>query len=146
MPSCSIKKGEDGEETVVKKCEPGDVFGWPPSRCCCTQFWQLGWEDLGRSGELALLYNCPRAASVDAKARKACVVLTLLRTILSMIFNASFSAFQEDCVLWKLDRDTFNHIVPQRKYFSDIACQLCCVINSYRGTARATIGLTPHSR
>ncbi|CAE7399514.1 pkaR [Symbiodinium natans] len=60
---CLIKKGEDAEETVVKKCEPGDVFG-----------------------ELALLYNCPRAASVEAK---------------------------EDCVLWQLDRDTFTHIVKE---------------------------------
>ena len=35
-------------------------------------------------GELALLYNAPRAASIKAKT---------------------------DCVVWKLDRDTFNHIV-----------------------------------
>ena len=35
-------------------------------------------------GELALLYNAPRAATITAN---------------------------EDCVLWKLDRDTFNHIV-----------------------------------
>ncbi|KAF7456640.1 cAMP-dependent protein kinase regulatory subunit [Cryptosporidium felis] len=35
-------------------------------------------------GELALLYNCPRAASVVAKS---------------------------DCLLWALDRETFNHIV-----------------------------------
>jgi len=51
----------DGKPTVVKKCEPGDVFG-----------------------ELALLYNCPRAASVTAKG---------------------------DCVCWQLDRESFNHIV-----------------------------------
>jgi len=51
----------DGAEKVVKTCEAGDVFG-----------------------ELALLYNCPRAASVESS---------------------------EACVLWKLDRDTFNHIV-----------------------------------
>lgn len=35
-------------------------------------------------GELALLYNAPRAATITAN---------------------------EDCLLWKLDRDTFNHIV-----------------------------------
>lgn len=35
-------------------------------------------------GELALLYNCPRAASVVAKS---------------------------ECLLWALDRETFNHIV-----------------------------------
>jgi len=58
---CIIKV--DGSEKVVKTCEPGDVFG-----------------------ELSLLYNCPRAASVDA---------------------------QERCVLWKLDRDTFSNIVKE---------------------------------
>lgn len=35
-------------------------------------------------GELALLYNAPRAASIQAV---------------------------EDSIVWKLDRDTFNHIV-----------------------------------
>merc|ERR1719473_2626102 len=56
-----LKKMEDGTEKNVKTCEPGDCFG-----------------------ELALLYNCPRAASVDSKGK---------------------------CVLWQLDRETFNHIV-----------------------------------
>jgi len=51
------------EGKVVKTCEPGDVFG-----------------------ELALLYNCPRAASVEAR---------------------------DACVLWQLDRDTFNNIVKE---------------------------------
>lgn len=35
-------------------------------------------------GELALLYNCPRAATVKAKT---------------------------DCLLWSIDRETFNHLV-----------------------------------
>jgi len=51
----------DGTDKVVKTCEVGDVFG-----------------------ELALLYNCPRAASVVAK---------------------------DQCVCWQLDRETFNFIV-----------------------------------
>jgi len=54
-------KNINGEDKVVKTCDAGDVFG-----------------------ELALLYNCPRAASVVAKG---------------------------DCVCWKLDRESFNHIV-----------------------------------
>lgn len=58
---CVIKI--DGADKVVKTCEAGDVFG-----------------------ELALLYNCPRAATVQA---------------------------QEACVMWKLDRDTFNNIVKE---------------------------------
>jgi len=59
---CLIKL-PDGSEKPVKTCGAGDVFG-----------------------ELALLYNCPRAASVVAK---------------------------ETAVLWQLDRDTFNHIVRE---------------------------------
>jgi len=55
------KKQPDGEDKLVKECKAGDAFG-----------------------ELALLYNCPRAASVKAHDR---------------------------CVLWQLDRETFNHIV-----------------------------------
>jgi cAMP-dependent protein kinase regulator len=51
----------EGEEKVVKTCNGGEVFG-----------------------ELALLYNCPRAASVVAK---------------------------EEATLWELDRETFNRIV-----------------------------------
>eukprot|EP00747_Dinoflagellata_sp_TGD_P165099 gnl/TRDRNA2_/TRDRNA2_185942_c0_seq1.p1 gnl/TRDRNA2_/TRDRNA2_185942_c0~~gnl/TRDRNA2_/TRDRNA2_185942_c0_seq1.p1 ORF type:complete len:434 (-),score=126.89 gnl/TRDRNA2_/TRDRNA2_185942_c0_seq1:83-1201(-) len=57
------KKSIDGEEKVVKTCNAGDVFG-----------------------ELALLYNCPRAASVDAK---------------------------DKCICWQLDRDTFTNIVSE---------------------------------
>lgn len=59
---CSINM-DGGAEKVVKTCEAGDVFG-----------------------ELALLYNCPRSASVTAKGT---------------------------CVLWKLDRETFTHIVKE---------------------------------
>jgi cAMP-dependent protein kinase regulator len=51
----------DGQSKVVKTCSDGDVFG-----------------------ELALLYNCPRAADVMAKTT---------------------------CICWQLDRDTFNNIV-----------------------------------
>jgi len=52
----------DGAEKVVKTCGPGDAFG-----------------------ELALLYNCPRAASVQSR--------------------------DKPCQLWELDRETFNGIV-----------------------------------
>merc|ERR1719229_116925 len=51
----------NGEENTVKTCDAGDVFG-----------------------ELALLYNCPRAASVVAKVDSLC---------------------------WQLDRESFNNIV-----------------------------------
>lgn len=60
-PEC--KKLINGEQKVVKKCSPGDVVG-----------------------ELALLYNCPRAATVEAVDR---------------------------CLFWQLDRETFNHIVKE---------------------------------
>jgi cAMP-dependent protein kinase regulator len=51
-----------GEPKVVKTCVEGDAFG-----------------------ELALLYNCPRAASVQAG--------------------------DAQCVIWQLDRETFNAVV-----------------------------------
>lgn len=57
---CSILQ-EDGSDKVVKTCSSGDVFG-----------------------ELALLYNAPRAASVTAK---------------------------DEGILWQLDRETFSNIV-----------------------------------
>jgi cAMP-dependent protein kinase regulator len=50
----------DGVEKVVKTCKRGDIFG-----------------------ELALLYSCPRAASVISR---------------------------EKCVLWELDRETFRNV------------------------------------
>lgn len=52
---------DGGKEVMVKVVGPGDVFG-----------------------ELALLYNAPRAATVKST---------------------------EECHLWRLDRDTFNAIV-----------------------------------
>jgi len=59
--SLECYKNIEGVEKMVKQVGPGDAFG-----------------------ELALLYSCPRAASVKAV---------------------------EKCVLWELDRETFNHIV-----------------------------------
>merc|ERR1719222_129700 len=58
---CLKKAAKGGEEKVVKTCTVGDVFG-----------------------ELALLYNCPRAASVQSRQK---------------------------VTLWELDRETFNRIV-----------------------------------
>jgi len=59
--TCECFKNINGEEKSVKIVHAGDNFG-----------------------ELALLYSCPRAASVFVK---------------------------EKCILWQLDRETFNHIV-----------------------------------
>lgn len=59
--SYSCSKVIEGKETHLKNYGPGDVFG-----------------------ELALLYNAPRAATIEASS---------------------------DGLLWVLDRNTFNHIV-----------------------------------
>lgn len=60
-PEC--KKLINGEQKKVKQCIPGDVFG-----------------------ELALLYNCPRAATVETPDR---------------------------CLCWRLERETFNSVVRE---------------------------------
>jgi len=61
--NCFKKFSKDGEDKLVKSYGPGDAFG-----------------------ELALLYNSPRAATVKAKT---------------------------NCICWALDRETFNHIVKE---------------------------------
>ncbi len=58
---CFRRKNENSENQFLRKYVPGEAFG-----------------------ELALLYNAPRAATIIAS---------------------------EDCLLWSLDRETFNHIV-----------------------------------
>lgn len=59
--SCTKVFSGNTEPTFLKEFQPGEGFG-----------------------ELALLYNAPRAATITAKT---------------------------DCILWSLDRETFNHIV-----------------------------------
>jgi cAMP-dependent protein kinase regulator len=87
-------KNIDGTDTVVKTCWPGDVFG-----------------------ELALLYNVPRAASVLAKVK---------------------------CVCWQLERGTFNHVVKdaavrRRNRYDDLlkSAPLLSTIGQYE---RAQLG------
>lgn len=58
---CFKRFSKDGENTYLKTYHPGEAFG-----------------------ELALLYNAPRAASIQAKTK---------------------------CLLWSLDRECFNVIV-----------------------------------
>jgi len=60
---CFKKFTKDGEDKYLKTYNPGEAFG-----------------------ELALLYNAPRAATIIAKA---------------------------ECITWALDRETFNHIVKE---------------------------------
>jgi cAMP-dependent protein kinase regulator len=80
-------------ETVINQGEQGDVLYLIESGtldCYKTFDKDEGpkhlkiYEPGEAFGELALLYNAPRAATIIAK---------------------------EDCILWALDRQTFNHIV-----------------------------------
>lgn len=84
---------QNGVERVVKTCGRGDVFG-----------------------ELALLYNCPRAASVDS-------------------VNA--------CTVWRLDRETFNHVVKdaatKRNLKYDVFLRKVSLFSSLNDYQRAQI-------
>lgn len=84
------------QEKVVKKCGPGDFFG-----------------------ELALLYNCPRAASVEARTSS---------------------------LLWQLDRETFNHIVRdasmKKRETYDSFLKAIPVLESLQAYERGTLAET----
>jgi cAMP-dependent protein kinase regulator len=80
-------------ETVIKQGDRGDVLYVIESGvldCYKTfneedgQIFLKNYEAGDSFGELALLYNAPRAATIIAKT---------------------------DCILWSLDRETFNHII-----------------------------------
>ena len=78
----AIKQGEEGDAIyLVEKgeleCNKVLKEGDPPT-------FLKNYEPGESFGELALLYNCPRAANIIAKT---------------------------DCILWGLDRQTFNYIV-----------------------------------
>jgi cAMP-dependent protein kinase regulator len=78
----------DGVERVVKTCVQGDLFG-----------------------ELALLYNCPRAASVVSRT---------------------------DSTVWELDRETFNNIVMiavqrKRTLYHDMLRKVPVFVNMSEG-------------
>jgi len=70
-------------------------------------------EPGGVFGELALLYNCPRAATI--------------RTI-------------NDCVLWSIDRETFNHLVK------DAAARKRDLYDSFLKTVDLLKTLDPYER
>lgn len=80
--TCVIKEGEEGAE----------LFMVQSGRLACTKVFKgntepthlKNYEPGEAFGELALLYNAPRAATITAN---------------------------EDCILWALDRQTFTHIV-----------------------------------
>jgi cAMP-dependent protein kinase regulator len=77
-----IEQGGDGEDLYVVESGSLDCFKLFSGN---TEETHLKTYVSGDSfGELALLYNAPRAATIIAK---------------------------EDCLLWSLDRNTFNHIV-----------------------------------
>jgi len=91
--SLDCTKSIDGEEKVVRSVNPGDVFG-----------------------ELALLYNCPRAATVIAK---------------------------EACICWQLDRDTFSNIVKdaatRRREKYDTFLKQVSILNSLGAYERSQV-------
>ena len=89
---------------------PGDVFG----------------------DELALLYNCPRAASVEAGGRPSILMYfasVWIRLLVVDSWHQTLAAptarkATEEAVVWQLDRETFSHIVrdasaKRREAFQD---------------------------
>ena len=83
-------------------------------------------------GELALLYNCPRAASVEAGGRPSILMYfasVWIRLLVVDSWHQTLAAptarkATEEAVVWQLDRETFSHIVrdasaKRREAFQD---------------------------
>lgn len=83
-------------------------------------------------GELALLYNCPRAASVEASGRPIILMYfasVWIRLLVVDSWHQTLAAptarkATEEAVVWQLDRETFSHIVrdasaKRREAFQD---------------------------
>ena len=77
-----IRQGEDGSELFV--VESGTLSCQKIFKGKSEAIFLKRYEPGEAFGELALLYNAPRAATIVADT---------------------------DCLLWSLDRETFNHIV-----------------------------------
>ena len=69
---------------------------------------------------LALLYNCPRAASVQAVQRHPFPLRSSMR-------KESKGSKPERSVLWELDRESFNNIVGDFSFlFSSVCADAAC--------------------
>jgi cAMP-dependent protein kinase regulator len=77
-----INEGEDGDDLFV--VESGELDCHKKFPDAPEPKYLKTYQPGEAFGELALLYNAPRAATISAKT---------------------------DCLMWKLDRNTFNHIV-----------------------------------
>ncbi|KAL7067480.1 putative cAMP-dependent protein kinase regulatory subunit [Cryptosporidium serpentis] len=77
-----INQGDDGDKLYI--IEKGQVDCFKEFKDSSERKHLCNLKPGDAFGELALLYNCPRAATVIASS---------------------------DCLLWALDRETFNHIV-----------------------------------
>jgi|JI9StandDraft_2_1071091.scaffolds.fasta_scaffold81679_2 cAMP-dependent protein kinase regulator len=113
------KKIKSGE-VVITEGEKGDVlYIVEAGQLDCTKVLNKGanptflkvYSEGDSFGELALLYNAPRAATITAKS---------------------------DCILWALDRETFNHIVKdaamkQREKYEEFlkGMEILNGVNSY---------------
>ncbi len=88
--ACTKTFSGNTEPTYLKEFQPGEGFG-----------------------ELALLYNAPRAATITAK---------------------------DECVLWSLDRETFNHIVK------DAACRKRDRYEQFLNSVKILSTMDPYER
>lgn len=114
LPGCCVyfcREGEEGDNFYA--IESGTFVATKAGEQ------KFRYEGKGSFGELALMYNCPRAATVIARSEGGCTkpcpapaVLPLCHTLESMRAPTSF--LRCGCcpgVLWALDRATFRNLV-----------------------------------